>query len=126
MKTLLAGVIGVLITSTAAFATTCTEQFSWIPGADANIQGYTIHYGHIIGGPYSESMDAGKPVPVNGRMITAVSKLTCGTTYYFVAASYDETGAKSYYSNEVKVSVTAPSTSDDDEIYPFITNVSSE
>ncbi|WP_319548762.1 hypothetical protein [Desulfogranum marinum] len=126
MKALTMGILGIFLSATATFAATCTEQFSWIPNTGADIKGYKIHYGLTSGGPYTGSVDVGNPTPVNGRMIAVVPSLTCGKNYYFVATSYDKTGTKSNYSNQVKLSVTAPDSSGSNASYPLIINVASD
>jgi len=75
-------------------------DFSWIPNEETDLAGYKIHYG-TASGDYTETIDVGKPEPVDGRIQAQVSGLIEGTTYYFVATAYDSAGVESDYSEEV-------------------------
>ena len=80
----------------------CSVTFSWLPNPDTEqVQGYRIHYGTAQGGPYTETVEVGKPAPVDGRIKWTISSgFTEGTTYYFVSTAYNSAGESSY-SDEV-------------------------
>lgn len=125
MKVFTLGILGIFLSASVSLAGDCTALFSWLPDTGADVAGYKIHYGFTSGGPYTGSVDVGKPTPVNGRIEGAVSALTCDNNIYFVTSSYNSIGAESKYSNQVKLFVTSTGSSGGDVSHPFIMNIAS-
>ena len=81
-------------------ATSVSANFSWLPNPEP-VAGYKIHYGTKHNGPYDLEIDVGKPSPLEGRIKATVPGLIYGTTYYFVATAYSDSGEEGPYSTEV-------------------------
>jgi Fibronectin type III domain len=74
---------------------------TWNPSADPDVVGYKIYYG-TASQNYTN-------VAVEGEVTNAtISGLAYGTTYYFAATTYDDSGNESLYSNEATFSVPTP------------------
>ena len=73
---------------------------TWNPSIDPAVVGYNIHYG-VVSGVYTGSNNVGN---VTNFTITG---LAGGTTYYFVATSYDSNGIESDFSNQITVTTPA-------------------
>jgi hypothetical protein len=68
---------------------------AWNPSTSTNIAGYDIYYG-TSSGNYISAV----PVAANATNVT-IRGLASGTTYYFAATSFDNSGNVSTYSPEV-------------------------
>ena len=68
-------------------------NLTWDPSTSTNIMGYNIYYG-TASGAYTKSVSVGNVTNA------VISGLVDGTTYYFAATAYDNTGSESDFSNE--------------------------
>ncbi len=95
-----------LILLFAATSYAASASFSWLPNTETDLAGYKIYYGTTRGGPYPNSVDVGKPEPVDGRVHGSVENLEAGKTYYFVAVAYNTSALESDYSTEATFTCT--------------------
>ena len=76
-------------------------DFSWTPNSEADgTTGYKLYYG-TSSREYTESVDVGSPVPLNGLVNASITELTPGQTYFFTVVAYNADGDESDYANEV-------------------------
>jgi hypothetical protein len=73
---------------------------TWDAGGDPAIAGYRIYYG-LKSQSYAAWMDVGNVTQ------TTITGLAAGTTYYFAATTYYDSGEESDYSNETAFTVPA-------------------
>ncbi len=80
-------------------------NFSWLPNntSDGTV-GYMLHYG-TSSRTYTESVDVGSPVPVNGRIYASVVQLAPDQTYFFTVTAYNAQGDESSYPSEVACTI---------------------
>lgn len=76
---------------------------AWNPSSDGRTAGYKIHYG-LASQNYDQTVDVG-----NATSATLAIPAD-GSTYYFVATAYDQTGVESPFSNEATFNVPAAPT----------------
>ena len=88
---------------------------TWDAGGDPEIAGYRIYYG-IQSQNYTAWVDVGK---VTQATITG---LVAGTTYYFAATTYYDSGEESDYSNETTFTVPADAVNSLAAISTTVTN----
>jgi Fibronectin type III domain len=74
---------------------TASVTLAWTPSTSSNVAGYDIYYGTSSGNYISAVV-----VPANATSIT-IRGLNSGTTYYFAAASFDNSGDVSSDSPEI-------------------------
>jgi fibronectin type 3 domain-containing protein len=74
---------------------------TWNPSTDPNVAGYKIYSG-------TASQNYTNVVVVGNATNATISGLAYGTTYYFAATTYDDSGNESPYSNEATFSVPTP------------------
>jgi len=91
----------IIILSVLCFFLSAMNSFAWEitlewdpPDKPTEVTGYMVHYG-TDSGAYSMSVDVGNTTSYT------VSNLIDGETYYFSVVSYNATGEKSEYSNEI-------------------------
>ena len=92
-----------------ALALTCAQagqvKLAWDPPTTTTgLAGYKLRYGRASGS-YTTTINIGN------HTSHTVSGLTDGATYYFVATAYNSSGHESGFSNEVRYTVPAASTS---------------
>lgn len=80
-------------------------NFSWLPinTSDGTV-GYKLHYG-TSSRVYTNSVDVGSPVPVDGFVSAAISQLAPDQPYFFTVTAYNAQGDESSYANEVVCTV---------------------
>ncbi|MFT5728824.1 MAG: hypothetical protein ACI8PB_002984 [Desulforhopalus sp.] len=98
-------------------------DFSWLPNntTDGTV-GYMLHYG-TSSRQYTESVDVGSPVPINGLVCASVLQLAPGQTYFFTVTAYNAQGYQSAYPNEVVY--TAPNDYVNNDLYDIYMSTSS-
>ncbi len=89
-----------LFTGVSAHAAQVT--LSWA-NTDPGVAGYKLYYG-TVSGSYPYNVNAGNTTSY------ALSGLSTGATYYFVATAYDSEGYESEYSNQISYTVPSPCT----------------
>ena len=70
-------------------------SLAWDGSPDTNVIGYILYSGNASG-------DYGSRLDVGTNIVTTVSGLIEGNTYYFVITAYNAAGIESEQSNEVK------------------------
>ena len=104
-KVLLVTFLFVLIGNQSSWA--AQADFSWQPNdpSDGTV-GYMIHYG-TSSRNYTESVDVGYPVPLNGRVYGCVYNLAPQQSYYFTITAYNSAGQESPYASEIAYTMPA-------------------
>src|SRR3954447_5001474 len=82
----LLGVVGIIASAFAANA--ASVNLAWDPSTSTGVLGYNIYYGTSSGG-YTTTASV-----TNATTIT-IPSLVAGTTYYFAATAFDDTGLES-------------------------------
>ena len=93
--------------ASASRAETVSATLVWPPNQEDSLDGYKIYYGSASRS-YSNSIDIGNPIPIDGKIQGTVTGLTVGTTYYFAVTAYDALKRESDYSAEVVWTATLP------------------
>lgn len=75
------------------------------------VKSWYIRYGATKGGPYTATVDCGKPAPVDGRYVCSIPNISLNPIYA-VAVAIGNDGVESGPSNEVEFKVALPPPAD--------------
>ncbi len=75
-------------------------KLGWWPNTEPDLQGYKIYYG-VESGNYTNVVDFGDPLPINGIIIVVLSDLSPFSTYYLSVKAYNDKGLSSNFSPEI-------------------------
>jgi hypothetical protein len=98
-RTILSACLGLLCFHATLMAQSVV--LTWSPSTDPDVVGYKIYSGTV-------SQNYTNVVVVGNATNATISGLAYGTTYYFAATTYDDSGNESPYSNEATFSVPRP------------------
>jgi hypothetical protein len=76
-------------------------DLSWNASTSANIVGYNVYRGQIVGGPYSKINTGG----LVGSTLYSDTSVASGMTYYYVATVVDSSGQESAHSNQAQAAI---------------------
>lgn len=76
-------------------------DLSWNASTSANIVGYNVYRGQIVGGPYSKINTGG----LVGSTLYSDTSVASGMTYYYVATVVDSSGQESTHSNQAQAAI---------------------
>jgi hypothetical protein len=96
----------ILIIVSTLEVSAASVRLAWEPSPEPLVTGYRLYVGRSSG-VYTDVIDAGN------RTDSTVTGLDAGTTYYFTATAYTDTGDESVFSNETSYTLTgeAPASS---------------
>lgn len=102
---LLLGPIFVMLFCLIPMSLTATSlQVSWNANTESDLSGYRVYVGNATGN-YTSCVDVGKATSYR------IYNVTQGKTYYIALTAYDTSGNESGYSQEVRASIPASTTS---------------
>jgi len=99
-------ILGLMVCMICALALPASAQdasvtLRWDANTEGDLAGYKVHYGTATN-IYNVVVDVGN------KTTATISGLALGSTYFFVATAYDQSGNESKFSSEVFAQVTEP------------------
>lgn len=76
-------------------------DLSWTASTSADIVGYNVYRGQVVGGPYSKINMGG----LVGSTLYSDTSVASGMTYYYVATVVDSGGKESTHSNQAQAAI---------------------
>ena len=90
----------VFLAVTVSSAYAVELKLGWWPNTEPDLQGYRVYYG-AESGSYTNVVDVGNPVPVNGVIVVVLPHLSPFSTYYLAVKAFNDKEVPSDFSPEI-------------------------